>query len=880
MIDGTHGSRGESTTAGSGPDDGEAEITADALPWALADDLIAAQVEAMVLGESARPKTLGRYRIERGLGSGAMGRLLLGFDPDLQRSVALKLITPAQASSPEARERIVREARAMARLSDPNVAQVYEVGEAEGQLFVAIEYVDGHDVRKWLDEHARPWDEVLEVFRQAGSGLAAAHDKGIVHRDFKPDNVMLERDGRARVVDFGLAAPGHGDGAAPGQADSGPVELTRTGALVGTPAYLAPEQWEGGGASPKSDQYAFCVSLFEALTGERPFVGSTALDVRDAQQKGAMQAWPRAVPAWIGRIVRRGLHADPGQRWPDMRGLVATLDPSRRRRRFVGVGVGAALVLALGLAIRPVADPCESADAPLADVWNDGRRAAIADGIARADQVWGAATASMVTARLEDNAEAWSAAAREQCGARRRAQANPAAQACLDDALGRFEGMATALAEGTPSMLVSAVGRAELLPDPRRCPEAPALAAYSADATDPRDVDAMLAAVESSLGATSVHAGASRFGEALAEARRQVQAAVSSAEAIGHEPRLAHALWLSGRLHLTDSKTRPAERDLRRALVLAEQADEAPLIAAITSELVYAVGRDRERAREAEDLATQASGMIEALGRPPLLAARLASHRASAIAHAPDGDRDRAVELHEQAVATLHETLGPEHPTSVAALGNLAAALNYANRPEDAEIQLRTAVDRAHLVWGDNHPRTAVLLGTLGFSRMRQRDLTGAEKHLRRSLEIREAALGSDHPQVDDARYNLASALRRADRHAEALGLLETGLANLIQRHGASDGRLGPWWTATGESALAIDRHARAREALTAAIRIFERTGATARDYARVRFALARAWSPQDPTKARALAEQARADAEQAKATTKRSEIEAFLATL
>jgi len=879
VTDESHGIRGESTSPG-GPQS-KAEITADALPWALADDLIAAQVEAMVLGETASPKTLGRYRIERGLGSGAMGRLLLGFDPDLQRSVALKLITPAQASSQQARQRIVREARVMAQLSDPNVAQVYEVGEAEGQLFVAIEFVDGQDVRQWLDEATRGWSDVLRVFRQAGSGLAAAHDKGIVHRDFKPDNVMLERDGRARVVDFGLAAPDSDDaeGSVAGN-ESGPLELTRTGALVGTPAYLAPEQWEGSGASPKSDQYAFCVALFEALTGRRPFAGTTAVDLRGAQQKGVIASWPSTVPGWIGRLVRRGLHADPDQRWPDMRALVAAIDPARRRRRFTVAGVGLALVAAVGLAVRPASDPCSDADAPLTRVWNDGRRLALTEGVARAELVWGDVTATKVAQRLAANADAWSAAAREHCDARRRGQANPAAAGCLADALRRLDVEARTATDGDASTLVSALGRAELLPDPRRCAEAPNLEAFADQAADPQDVDERLGAVERSLGATSVPSGANRFGEALDDARRQVQAAIATAEEIGHEPRLARALWLSGRLSLTDGETRAAERDLRRALVLAEQVDEAPLVAAITSELVYVVGRDRERAQQAEDLATQAEGMLEALGRPPLLSARLASHRASAIAHAPEADREHAVELHEQAVATLRGTLGDGHPTTVAAVGNLAAALNYADRAADAETQLTSALAQARIVWGHEHPRTAVLLGTLGFARMRQRDLEGAEAHLRRSLEIREAALGSSHPQVDDARYNLASALRRAKRHAEALALLEAGLTNLLERYGPEDTRLGPWWTATGESALATGREAQAREALQAAVRVFERTGATARDYARVRLGLARAWSGKDPAKAREVAERARDDAERAKAASQQSEIEAFLATL
>ncbi|MBX7084441.1 MAG: serine/threonine protein kinase, partial [Nannocystaceae bacterium] len=301
-------------------------------PWQLADALVLAQVEATLLG-AATPVQLGRYRIERDLGAGGMGRLVLAFDPDLQRKVALKLVAPQLASSTEARRRIVAEARAMARLSEPHVAQVYEVGERDGQVFVAMEFVDGQDLRQWLAAAPRRWSQVLALFLQAGAGLAAAHDVGITHRDFKPENVMVDRHGRARVIDFGLA----GAVADPrvdrhGRAAVG-AALTRTGAFVGTPGYMPPEQWDGDAVDARADQFAFCVALFEALVGVRPFDATTPAALREALRTGSTPSWPRAVPRWILAPLLRGMALEPSARWPELRALLRALDPARRRRR-------------------------------------------------------------------------------------------------------------------------------------------------------------------------------------------------------------------------------------------------------------------------------------------------------------------------------------------------------------------------------------------------------------------------------------------------------------------------------------------------------------------------------------------------------------------
>ena len=855
------------------------ELAETSSGWALADRIVQACVEHQLLGEAVHPVALGRYRVERPLGAGGMGQLLLARDPDLDRRVALKLIHPAQSRSPEARQRIVAEARAMARLSDPNVAQVYEVGEVGGQLFVAIEYIEGHDLRAWLDEGPHPWREVLAKFRPAGSGLAAAHDKGITHRDFKPDNVMLQTNGRVRVVDFGLALgikTPIGESMLPGESreqlgPGGLLQLTRTGAVVGTPAYMAPEQWAGSTVDARTDQFAFCVALFEALVGARPFSGKTAAALQRAQTEGTLTQWPTTVPRWIRQIVLRGLQIEPEQRWPNMRALLTALDPSRRRRRWTiaGVGLLAVVSASLGLAV-PAQDRCADAGASVAEWWHEARAVEVTAALTQADPGWGPASAVALVGQLEAHAEAWSVAARGVCAAQQSSEPSDpvAAQGCLARSRQQWSETVAQALEADPALLVSAVARAELLTDPLGC-----LDTKMPSVPDSPDALRYIATIERSLGAMSVRAGADGYLSAMQQGRAAAQAVIPVA---GQDPALlARAEWTIGRLELADGQPRVAELHFRRGLRAARSSDDAPLAAAITVELVYAIATDRERFAEAQDLADEAAGMLAALGDPPLLGSRLDSHRASAIAHSVQGEHAQAVTLHERALRATRDTLGAAHPQTIAVLGNLGAALNYAGRAEEAELRLREALTVAQQSWGADHPRTATLLGTLGLSRMRQGDLEQATIDLRKSLEIRERSLGSAHAHVNDARYNLASALRRQQRHAEALTLLELGLTQVQTR---AEARQGPWWVATGESSLAVGNLDRAREALGAALRVFERTGASPGDYARVRLGLARAWRDADPERARVLGEEARVDAVEAGSEKREAEADAFLA--
>jgi serine/threonine protein kinase len=294
---------------------------------------------AQLIAEYARaaPRHAGpeRYQRIRRLGAGAMGEVWEAEDTTLGRRVALKLVRPEVTADREYQARLVREARALARLRHPNVVAIYDLEHAgDGELFVALELVDGQSARAWRAAAPRTTAEVLAVWRTVADGLVAVHRAGIVHRDLKPDNVLVARDGRVVIGDFGLATMA---------ADGGSTTLTASGQILGTPLYMPLEQLRGGAATARSDQFALCVCLWEALVGTRPFRtgGTIAALVTAMRERPALPLRRRGV---LG-VLARGLDPDPDRRWPDVAALVAALDRVRRRRRWLAA---LAVVLVLG----------------------------------------------------------------------------------------------------------------------------------------------------------------------------------------------------------------------------------------------------------------------------------------------------------------------------------------------------------------------------------------------------------------------------------------------------------------------------------------------------------------------------------------------------
>ena len=299
--------------------------------------------------EPLHPGTeIGRYRVLHRVGAGSAGVVYAARDCELDRTVAIKILRADAGASLRAglEDRLIREARAMAQLAHPNVVAVYEIGRFRDQVFLAMELVDGWTLARWLSIAPRSRREILEVFDAAGLGLAAAHAAGLVHRDFKPANVLVGRDGRVRVGDFGLV-----DG---GSAPS-------PGELVGTPYFIAPEQFRGEPADPRSDQFAFCVALYRALYRAHPFSGATVAELAASVTAGRLRPPPRGarVPRWLARIIARGLSPAPAQRYPSMEALLRALrrEPGRWVRRAAAAAAIAALAGALTLVLRGPGDP-------------------------------------------------------------------------------------------------------------------------------------------------------------------------------------------------------------------------------------------------------------------------------------------------------------------------------------------------------------------------------------------------------------------------------------------------------------------------------------------------------------------------------------------
>jgi len=733
----------------------------------------------------ARGATLSRYVVLERIGFGAMGVVYAAYDPELDRQVALKLLRPEGRHVEELRLRLLREAQALARLSHPHVVAVHDVGMCGDGVFLALELVDGTTLADWLKE-PRPWREVLRVFLDAGRGLAAAHAAGLVHRDFKPANVLVGRDGRARVTDFGLARPAQRAGALPGTPlAQAPVPeedfhelLTRTGALLGTPAYMAPEQLEGQGVDALSDQFSFCVALYEALHGVRPFEGLSLAELGRAAREGRVKAPGRdtKVPARVRHAVLRGLRPRPEERFPSMEALLEALALGPGRVR-TWVAVSAAMACLVGVAMGYVvahrrearcAQEAEKLDA----AWGPERRERVRAAFLATNKPYAADAWEKLSSALDAHASLWRSLRTESCVLADKGSSGLAWQtaACLDARLWQFAAVTEVLekadaqtVQNVPQLVASLEGLAG-------CRDAPA------SSTRPQPPEVLRPRVDAArrkLAEARARMEAGRHAEGV----EVTSALLQEVDALNYRPLEAEVLLLHGQLHGHAGKSKEAEDILYRALWAAEAGRDDETVARVWVLLVWIVGDQMARVGEADRLVQHARAVVERLGRERFPAIATDLHLRLGGVRLVQGKLEQADKELSQGLALSRKTYGPDSLRTSYFLSSLGRVRSRQARPAEALALYRQAQELRERLWGSEHPALALNLSNLATELLALGRREEAVAAWRRSLALLETSRSPDHPSLGPPLNNLGAALRAQGRLDEARQYLQRAFA-------------------------------------------------------------------------------------------------------
>lgn len=810
------------------------------------------------------PPRLGRYTLQEHVGAGGMGTVFRAHDPELDRTVAIKLVKSSAVTDSSTGE-LQAEARALARVEHPNVVPVHDLGRYdEGDLsdhaadvlaiptrgiFIVMRWIDGAPLKRWLQDASPSSAEILRLFEAAGAGLHHVHTCGLVHQDFKPANVLVERSGTPHVLDFGIAQ-------VEAQRDPTAPKPEPEAFVRGTPRYMAPEQNAGAPADSRSDQYAFAICLVEALSGRYPIAAD---DPRQLHRKKACNAFDpramRALPRWLAPLLRRAMDADPEARFETMDALLAAVS-ARRRRRSIGIWGTAGLaattaVVGLSSATAGHEDACAGAAEAMTDAWTAERSASVEHALAAHPLPSAAAAGHKAVQALDTFAASWSQARVGACEALLLPEAQTASEGrllCLDRMMQSFEASVDVLENPDASVVLEVAALVYGLPDPTACED-----------VRPRSVELLLPPsaprrdaaqrVVAALERSQAQGLAGQLDRQLEEAQKAHDLSLS----VGHAPlsaatgaRLARALW-------DVQRPEDALPVARRALAKAEAAGDVERALHIQVDLVGMLGASLRRYDEALGLAIATEARCEALPDPRAFLAPLRHNvgrtrlaRGDAVAGL--SDLERALEI--------RRAIGDDGPGFASNLNLLGAALQALNRPSEALRRYNQALDWHREHKGDDHPDVATALNNLAnvhsrlgepelakthyqdalavFERTRgprSRDagmvlnnlggilyelgsLDAAEKTLRDALRAKRASVGETHADMGYSWINLGRVLRRRG----ALGEAEEAYAQAVQNWSDAWGAQHPMLSEpmVGQAEVALQRGALTRAAALA----------------------------------------------------------------
>ncbi|MEM9452551.1 MAG: serine/threonine-protein kinase [Myxococcota bacterium] len=684
-------------------------------------------VRERLFNKAPAEQRIGRYIVLQRIGRGGMGMVFAAYDEELDRKVAIKLLDAHGRVGDVSKLRLKREAQAMARLSHPNVATVHEVGEADDEVYVAMEFIRGESLDMWIRTKP-PWREVQEVFIQAGRGLAAAHAAGIVHRDLKPHNIMRGEDGTVKVLDFGLARtdgeehwePDSQPGSQPdSQPSSGSgsalaVDLTRTGAVLGTPAYMAPEQHMGEVADARSDQFSFCVTLYEALYGQHPFDCTTLASLVNSVRNNDLRPPPAgsAVPSWVFRIVSRGLSHDPEQRWSSVQDLIDALaqDPARTQRRWLAAAGLVVIAGLLGFGLSEFrglwGQMCPGASVHQEGLWPAAQRERVIQAFQATGSPLATDTAARVTALVDIYVRAWARMRTEACEAHRQGRQSDRffdlRTACLDERRAGLDELLTAFEAAHRSTVENATWAAASLPSLSVCADLQALTAAVPPPED-RLTSTEVRAQREVLASVASQSLMGAYDDAADQARR----VLDDANLLGYEPLMAEAQLRLGAVLLEAHQHQPAHDMLSAAVDSGLRSGHDEVVVEALARRMWVAADPLRRPTEGLWDGSIATSLNEKIGRPTRLSWLLLNNRGAALFRG--GLHQDAERSYRDALAVIEAQGSSQYPVElISTRTNLAILLSSGlGRPGEAAREFRAVRTQTIEFLGRGHPRAS-----------------------------------------------------------------------------------------------------------------------------------------------------------------------------
>ncbi len=771
-----------------------------------------------------RGASVGRYVVIDFVDAGGMGAVYQAFDPELNRSVALKILTPDREEEQGAEEikrnrnRMLREAQALAQLSHPNVVTVFDVGAYQNSIFIAMEFVEGRTYRQWQAETEPSLAEKLRVLMAAGSGLQAAHQAGIVHRDFKPANVMVGNDGRVMVLDFGLARAADAPepmadssdslvGMSDSSDSSGSIRLsedsagnllseslTQAGSLMGTVGYMSPEQLRGKPAGEASDQFCFCLTLFESLYGQKPYQGKNISSLRMRMKRGRLLR-PEGVkiPRWLDAVIVRGLSYHRHDRHDSMQGLLAALadDPTvKRRRRFKALGIAGIVVfsvlvsvLALWHGLTKGSRFCQGSEQKITGVWDltvagQVKQAFLATGRPHAQE-----TFEKVQKILDERAVKWMVQRSEACQATH-VQGTQSDQlldlrmSCLDQRLNEMDALIRQFASQVDSgVLNKAVSACLGLGRLDRCADTEALMAEVPPPENPKiraevnQLRKQLLEVDALTKLGKYQAGLGLIGQVLARAEQSQ-----------YPPLAAEAWYRQGILFFRTGKFRESEKQMRKSWLLAVAGGPDQIRARSLIWLITIVGSRLHRFDEARQIAAHAEAVLKHLHDEGELLAKWNNNLGNV--YFMERKYDQSLGYYQQSLQIRRAKMAVDDRLLAHSYANISNIYSDQGQYALALEYLKKALLITQKALGSQHPDVASIQNNIGATYYDADDLDRALEHYAIALAIRQSVLRADHPDLGLTEGNIADVLFEKGEYRQAVPRFERALATWTKAFG------------------------------------------------------------------------------------------------